>query len=96
VLGFDNERFEPARGDDAEIRIGHTSWSTTFLADSKASWGQSGVSGLAGNRKMCGTCCMRPASLSVVVVFAWAAPPMKAGCVNNRPGFFSLRSEGEW
>lgn len=38
VLGFDNERFESAGGNNAEIRIGHTFRSTTFLADSKAAW----------------------------------------------------------
>jgi hypothetical protein len=29
VLGFDDEHFQPARGDDAEIRIGHIDLSTT-------------------------------------------------------------------
>jgi len=43
VLGFDYECFQPARGDDAEIRIGHTSWSTTFFVDSKAAWCLRGI-----------------------------------------------------
>ena len=36
VLGFENERFEPPRGNNAEIRVGHVNLSTTFAWESKA------------------------------------------------------------
>ena len=36
VLGFENERFEPPRGNNTEIRVGHVNPSTTFAWESKA------------------------------------------------------------
>ena len=47
VLGFKNERFEPPRGNDAEVRVGHVNPSTTFVWESKAdlrrSWAPTGI-----------------------------------------------------
>jgi hypothetical protein len=36
VLGFDDKRFEPSRGDDAQIGVSHVDLSTTFSVASKA------------------------------------------------------------